>query len=405
MIPDINCSHISEMDFFYEKKSISCLSSSSGGLYIHVPYCRKKCIYCDFYSVGEKIASWSAFVDALIAELSARIIEMPRHLATVYIGGGTPSLMPSDEFLRLCGALRQFTHDVREFTIEVNPDDVDVEKLETWKRGGVSRLSMGIQSLDDSLLAKLGRRHTAKAARSAFLLARQYFHNISVDLIFGLPGQTLDMWKADLDRVIDWRPEHISAYSLMYEVGTALTLLRDRGDIQESSEDLTEDMFNMLVSTLRNAGYDHYEISNFALPGFRSIHNSSYWRQIPYLGLGPAAHSYDGKSLRSANKADVRAYIRHWTDSPGSAMPDGMTIREHLSLDELKEEFIMTSLRTREGISAGSFSNTFGIDAWHALLNKSKQWIADGVLLYGNGHLALSERALLISDTIIVDLL
>lgn len=393
------------MDFFNEKKSISYLSASSGGLYIHVPFCRRKCIYCDFYSVGEKIASWSDYVDALIAELSSRSDEIPGFVQTVYMGGGTPSLIPSEDFLRLCAALRPFMASVREFTIEVNPDDVNVEKLETWKRGGVSRISMGIQSFDDSMLSRLGRRHSAATARRAFAMAHEIFPNVSVDLIYGLPGQSADMWKSDLEIALTMRPEHISAYSLMYESGTALTLLRDRGDLHESPESLTEDMFGMLVATLRGAGYEHYEISNFALPGFRSIHNSSYWRQIPYIGLGPSAHSYDGKRLRSANRADVRAYIAYWTgDMRGADIDCNLVEREYLSSDELMEEFIMTALRTCEGISIDGFTQAFGDEACRQMLDKGKKWMKEGALVLQNGYLALAENSLLISDAIILDL-
>lgn len=393
------------MDFFNEKRSISYLSSVSGGIYIHVPFCRKKCIYCDFYSVGDRIAPWSDFVDALIAELHARSGEIPGTVHTVYIGGGTPSLMPPSEFLRLITALKPFMASVREFTLEVNPDDVNAGILETWKRGGVSRISMGIQSFDDSILSLLGRRHSAAGARRAFAMAHEFFPNVSVDLIYGLPGQSVEMWKTDLDMAVAMRPEHISAYSLMYESGTALTLLRDRGDLQESPESLTEEMFGMLVDTLRDAGYEHYEISNFALPGFRSIHNSSYWRQIPYIGLGPSAHSYDGNKMRSAGRADVRAYIAYWKGGMLEAGPDcNMLEREYLSEEELMEEYIMTALRTCEGISIEGFTRSFGSEACRQMLVKGRRWIEDGALVLHDGHLALAENALLISDAVILDL-
>ncbi|MDE6022867.1 MAG: radical SAM family heme chaperone HemW [Muribaculaceae bacterium] len=279
--------------------------SSGAGLYIHIAYCRKKCLYCDFFSAGERIADWHRYTDALIAELNERIEEMTCPLQTIYVGGGTPSLIPEDDFNRLIDALRPFAGNVVEFTIEVNPDDVCQEKLELWKRGGVNRISIGIQSFDNQLLSIVGRQHDAKTANDAYNLARQYFDNISIDLMFGLPGQTVKMWENDVEEAIRLKPKHISAYSLMYEPGTALTALRDKGRLEEIPEEESESMFRILIEKLRNAGYDHYEISNFALPGFRSRHNSSYWLQIPYVGIGPSAHSYDGINSRRSNKSDL----------------------------------------------------------------------------------------------------
>lgn len=377
------------------------LSIGEGGLYIHIAFCRKKCIYCDFYSIGERKADWHGYVDALIEELHCRIAELPSPLCTVYIGGGTPSLMPSDEFLRLCDAIAPYARNVVEFTLEVNPDDVTPEKLNVWKRGGVNRLSMGVQSFNDDILESIRRRHNAEAAVEAYYMSKRIFSNVSIDLIFGIPGQTPEMWKDDIKKAVSMKPEHISAYSLMYEPGTALTLLRDRGEVTEAPEDVSENMMKILIQELNDCGYDHYEISNFALPGFRSRHNSSYWQGKPYLGLGPSAHSYDGNRCRRANKADLDSYIRCWSHHVSS---DGLIIREYLSDEELLEEYIMTRLRTKEGINLEDFRRRFGESEYKILRSKSENFLKDGMLKLDNGHLYISESSILISDSIIIAL-
>ena len=186
------------MNLGEKESSLKILTPERGGLYVHVAYCRRKCIYCDFFSAGERIADWHRYVDALSAEFKKRISEVAYPLRTVYFGGGTPSLMPCEEFVRLCNVLKPYIADVEEFTVEVNPDDVNDVKLDTWRKAGVNRLSIGIQSLDDKVLSSLGRLHNASTARKAYAMSRRYFRNISIDLIFGLPGQSEEMWIRDL---------------------------------------------------------------------------------------------------------------------------------------------------------------------------------------------------------------
>lgn len=377
------------------------LYSCECGLYIHIAFCRKKCIYCDFYSVGDRKADWHGYVDSLIAELNHKRGQLPHKLRTIYIGGGTPSLVPPDEFKRLSVALRPYLSDVEEFTLEVNPDDVSQDLIALWKEAGVNRLSMGIQSFDDRMLAAINRRHSAAGALDAYGMCREAFDNISIDLIYGLPGQTMEMWRRDVEKAISLRPSHISAYSLMYEPGTALTLLRDRGAVEEVEEAAEEEMMRFLVDSLRNAGYEHYEISNFALPGCRSIHNSSYWHQVPYLGLGPSAHSYDGRRVRSANVADIKGYIRYWK---GEDHAVAVSTEECLSDTELREEYVMTRLRTREGIDMADFRKRFGLKEYNRLLENSRMYLAEGNLILSDGFMSLSEEAIFISDTVILDL-
>ena len=382
------------------------VATEGGGLYIHIAYCRKKCIYCDFFSAGDRIADWHGYVDAICSEFIERINEMACPLRTIYIGGGTPSLMPAEEFFRLCDFLCSHISNVEEFTIEVNPDDVDEIKLDVWKRAGVNRLSIGIQSFDDNVLSALGRRHDSSTARKAYALARRFFSNISIDLMFGLPGQTIEMWTHDLKEAISMTPEHISAYSLMFEEGTAMTLMRDAGRLEEVSEDVSEKMFLILIKELQKAGYDHYEISNFALPGFRSKHNSSYWLQKPYLGLGPSAHSYDGKRTRQANRSDIRGYIEYWnSDCIGKKSIGKSCDFEKLSDEELIEEYVMTRMRTREGIPIEDYMNRFGEAAYISLMRNCKPLQEKGLLLIDSNSISLHESSILLSDSIILELL
>lgn len=375
------------------------------GLYVHVAYCRRKCIYCDFFSAGEKIADWTRYVDSLCAEWNQRKNEMAYPLRTIYVGGGTPSLMPVEDFERLTDALSPYKEGVIEFTVEANPDDICTQKLEAWKRRGVNRLSIGIQSLDDSVLSRLGRRHDSACARDAYALARKFFDNISVDLIFGLPGQSMDMWISDIREVIAMRPEHISAYSLMYEEGTALTALRDNGRIVEAPEEVSEMMFKALIDMLGNAGYEHYETSNFALPGYRSRHNSSYWLQSPYIGLGPSAHSYDGFRTRRANRADLRAYIDYWTGHSGRCKSlESISETEILNETELIEEYVMTRLRMNEGIPLEDFRERFGEDRKSVLVSRCLDLCGKGLLALDNaGYISIPETSIMMSDAIILD--
>lgn len=389
-----------------ERLADSGMKHHDGGLYVHVAYCRSKCIYCDFFSAGDRIADWRKYVDALCSEFRYRIEELAWPLRTIYFGGGTPSLLPEREFMRLCAFLKPFMETVEEFTIEVNPDDVSEDMLAVWKRGGVTRLSMGIQSFDDSVLRAIGRRHDGHTAVQAYRMARNVFDNISIDLMFGLPGQTLDMWRNDIHLALELRPEHISAYSLMYEEGTALTLLRDSGRLEEAPEELSEMMFRMLIEELSEAGYDHYEISNFALPGFRSRHNSSYWLQKPYIGLGPSAQSYDGDSVRKGNSADLRGYIRHWTsgNEDDGCSEEYLMETEHLTVGELKEEYVLTRMRMREGIPLRDFFDRFGEEACSTLIKNARSLAENGMVSLSDSNISLTENAILLSDAVILAL-
>lgn len=375
------------------------------GLYIHIPFCKKRCLYCDFYTTGLVSSLGNRYVDALKEELKKRKNEIFSPVSTLYIGGGTPSLLEAEKINEIVAAVRDtFGPDmliIEEATIEVNPEDVTEEKAASWKKAGLNRVSIGIQSFIDEELEAIGRRHNAMTAINAYSTLRKYFSNISIDLIFGLPGQTVETWNRSIDIALGLHPQHISAYSLMYEERTAITALRDSNRLQEAPETDSESMFMALTTRLRDSGYNHYEISNYALPGFESVHNSSYWKQNPYLGLGSGAHSYDGDRVRIANPADIKRYISHFL----YRQTENFCQKETLSDIELEEETILTRMRCREGLDLDIYGRRFGADAVSRIKRHGARWINEGKLILNDKWLSFSEKGLLISDSIIVDLL
>ncbi|MDE6230662.1 MAG: radical SAM family heme chaperone HemW [Muribaculaceae bacterium] len=381
------------------------------GYYLHVPFCRHKCLYCDFFTAGHRLADWDSFTRAAIGEMAARLPifneESDRASAgkesTIYFGGGSPSLLPPEHFRALADCfLNAARSELREFTVEVNPEDVTEESAALWKSAGATRISMGIQSLVDSELKSIGRRHTADRALRAFEILRKEFSNISVDLIFGLPGQTEKTLSQTLEGFISLRPEHVSAYSLMYEERTALTALRDSGRIEPVEETSSLRMFEMISGKLAEEGYQQYELSNYSLPGKESIHNSSYWKRTPYLGIGPSAHSYNGTNRRRANRPDLFAYLRQgWSPE--------MVEEEILDSDQLREEMIMTGLRMREGIDLVEFEIKFGKRAMETLIKEATPFMSDKfpegpAAMLAEGHLSLTRRGIMIADEIIAAL-
>lgn len=371
------------------------------GIYIHIPFCAKKCIYCDFYSLGARNAPWEAYTSALLSELKSRLGELRgESIDTLYIGGGTPSLIPPREFRRLAGALRELAPNAAEFTVEVNPDDVTPALVEMYRAEGVNRVSMGVQSLEDGELRAIGRRHTAARALEAYGLLRA-LGNVSVDLIFGLPGQTPESWERTVRRVAELRPEHVSAYSLMWEEGTALSVMRRQGRVKEAPEGWSLRMYSMLSDALAEAGYVHYEISNYALPGRESRHNSSYWAGVPYLGLGAGAHSYDGLSTRRSNPCDAGAYTAFHADGAHGTF----FVTEELSREELREEYVMTRLRTARGIDLAEYARLYGEGESDAILRHASRHLRAGHLAKQGNRLSLSPDAVMLLDSVTVDLL
>ena len=357
-------------------------------VYLHVPFCRSFCTYCDFYSEiacrGRDAQSFETYAQALCAEASRRQDEIAatRDLNTLYIGGGTPSVLPPSLLRRMLASLmtggvppEPFT----EFTIEVNPEDI-VEKGPGYVREllalGVNRVSMGVQSLDDGILRWMNRRHDAARARQAFAILRDAgVRNISVDLIFGISQLPEAVFAETLREVLAWRPEHVSAYQLSIEGGSALAELVRKGRYSEAPQEQCSAQYRQLCDALRAAGYVHYEISNWALPGREAVHNSAYWSRHPYVGLGPAAHSFHD-------------HVRSWNAYDGH--PAGS---ETLSEEEEREEEIMLGLRTARGVADGR------IDA-----AKAAAALSDGRLERAGDRLRIPEDRWFVSDDIIADL-
>ena len=366
-------------------------------LYIHVPFCQSRCIYCDFYSttLGRDICL--EYVRAVAREMSLRKQNLKdSRIHTVYLGGGTPSMLPAVALRELFDAIdRNFLLEMEaEVTIEANPDDVTKEWLRGVSETPVNRISMGAQTFNDNLLSFLGRRHNASQTAEAVRLCRGTgFQNISIDLIYGLPGQTMDDWKNDVEKALALGITHLSAYALSYEEGTRLDAMLKDGLVEEVDEELSRRMYDHLMSATAAAGFLHYEISNFALPGYHSRHNSIYWQGMPYLGLGAGAHSYDGIRCRRANLPDIKAYIAAKGDAPHET--------EELNDDELYNEFILTRLRTSSGIPLEELSPT---DRQYCLSLASPH-LKHQLLHIEDNHLRLSKEGIFTSNDIISDLM
>ena len=309
-------------------------------IYIHVPFCKSFCTYCDFYSEIPEGDLFESYTRQVCAEIRRRAAEMDDELKTLYFGGGTPSVLPLTHLTRILLALEQCGHGgpFTEFTLEANPEDI-VEKglpyLESLRQLGVNRMSLGIQSFDDELLRWMNRRHSAQGARDAFRLVRQAgFENVSIDLIFGLSNLSDEVWEKTIDEALSLNPEHISCYQLTVEGDNVLATRLENGEYEEAPEELCRRQYDTLCVKAARAGYNHYEISNFAKPGFEAVHNGGYWARRPYVGLGPSAHSFSGRG-------------RSWNDA---ALDDYRSTSEALSPEDEKVETLMLALRTAKGI-------------------------------------------------------
>ncbi len=373
------------------------------GVYVHIPFCASRCSYCDFFSTLRLDEVGHDYVEALIAEARLRKAELNgKPVKTLYMGGGTPSQLPLPLLARLIDGLKATLdlNAVEEFTLEANPDDVTPEWCAAVRALGVNRVSMGVQSFQDAVLRLVGRRHTARQAIDAVASLRHAgIDNISIDLIYGLPGQTLETWAESVRQAVDLRPQHISAYGLTYEPGTRLWQQRECGEVVEASEDQYLDMYRILVGMLQVAGYEHYEISNFALPGYRSRHNSSYWNETPYLGLGAAAHSYDG-TMRRSNPADLCGYIRRITSGQPACQV------EDLAWWERYDERVMLGLRTADGVDAHRLRSDFGDKAWAHFVSEARRHIdAGNMICTDDGRYILTSEGIVLSDSVMRDLM
>ena len=335
-------------------------------------------------------------VSAMLCELEEqRDFLNDKHIDTIYFGGGTPSLLDAEQLGELMHKASELfdCSRVKEITVEANPDDITSEYALALREIGVNRISLGVQSFNDEELRFMNRRHDAATAQRAVKVLRQAgFDNITLDLIFGVDGFGEDVLRHSVQRVIDLGVQHVSAYHLTIEPSTAFGRRLARGQMREVSESCSEREYALIEQMLCEAGYDHYEVSNYALPGRRSCHNSSYWRGVEYLGIGPGAHSFNGKE-------------RHWIEqSLGGYVEHREYEREQLSEQDFKNEVVMTSLRCVEGIDLAGFKFRFGQEALSGLLSAAERWILSGDLVEGEGRLRIPTSRFLISDAVIESL-
>ena len=371
------------------------------GIYIHIPFCKRRCIYCDFFSTTQNEKK-PAYVHALCQELDMRKNYLEgEDIETIYLGGGTPSQLTQEELEKIFSSLYNIykVKENAEITLEANPDDLTPEYIHMLRTLPINRISMGIQTFQEETLKLLHRRHTAQQVIEAVKHCREAsFQNISIDLMYGLPGETLETWKEDLQQAIALHPEHISAYHLIYEEGTALWKLREQKQVEEADEDLSVTLFKTLIEELTHAGYEHYEISNFCLPGLHSRHNSSYWTGKKYLGCGPSAHSFNGTS-RQWNVASLDKYIQ-------SIQQGELDYEiEELDIYTRYNDFVITTIRTHWGMSLSHLRSTYGENLYQYCLRMAKPHLEQGVLEIKEDTLKLTKEGIFISDGIMSDLL
>ena len=365
------------------------------GIYIHIPFCKQACYYCNFHFTTS-IRRKNELVAALLSEINlGKDYLQGEHIETIYFGGGTPSLLSIED----CQFLIEKIHydfnvvDHPEVTIEVNPDDIWDEKLRGWKEVGMNRLSVGIQSFFQEDLEWMNRAHTAEQAIGHLQLALKYFGNISIDLIYGTPLLTNEKWKQNVDRAVAYGIPHLSCYALTVETKTPLHKMIREQRTEDINPDKQSEQFLLLMQWMEKAKYEHYEISNFSKPGFRSKHNSSYWQGKKYIGIGPSAHSFDGKS-RQWNVSNNAIYI--------DSMNKGIIPfkKEILTPSQQLNEYIMTSLRTREGLDLNRLGKVINYD----LRIMGKKFIDRGLMVEEQNHLKLTKEGKLLADGIAAEL-
>lgn len=370
------------------------------GIYIHIPFCKSRCIYCGFYSTT-LLDLRKKYINAICREMELRKNYIREPFSTIYLGGGTPSLLDEAELTKLFLYINN-VYDVdrnAEITMECNPDDITPKFTNMLSRLPINRVSMGAQTFADSRLRLLHRRHNSDEVKHAVKLLRESgIKNISIDLMFGFPDESLSQWKEDISAALALNVEHISAYSLMYEEDTPLWKMLDTGKVKEIDEELSLTMFKELVCQLTDAGYEHYEISNFARPGYRSRHNSSYWHQVPYIGLGAAAHSFDLNS-RQWNVADLKLYIEEINNG---IIP---MEREELDNDTTFNDIITTALRTSDGIDLNAMETRLGKRYRNTLISAAGKHLEQGLLEIRHDRLRLTSEGIFISDMVMSDLM
>jgi oxygen-independent coproporphyrinogen-3 oxidase len=375
------------------------------GIYIHIPFCKQACYYCNFH-FSTSLNLKDEMITALIKEIKLSSFSLLNDksekeiIETIYFGGGTPSLLTNDNIKDLLDAIKNnyAISEEAEITIEANPDDISKEKLSGWKAAGINRLSIGIQSFKEKDLQWMNRVHNATQAFESILLAKNAgYNNFSVDLIYGTPGLTDEEWKMNVEQVINAGAPHIACYALTVEPNTALQKMISLKKKVDIDTDQQARQFLLLMKWLKEAGYEHYEISNFAKPGYRSRHNSSYWQGKKYMGIGPSAHSYDGKSRRW-NIANNALYIQSIKNNIIPFEEEKLTDAERLN------EYIMTSLRTIEGLDLKIIENNFSIKERKRIEDSVVDYINKKMIVYNNEKLLLTEEGKLFADGIAADL-
>lgn len=369
------------------------------GIYIHIPYCKQKCNYCDFH-FSTNTTSVQQMTDAICKELDLKASYLNNEtIKTIYFGGGTPSFIPNDDFLKITKKIKSLYQidDHVEFTIECNPDDLTDDKLKFYHSIGINRLSVGIQSFDEDQLVFMNRAHTAHEAENSILLAQQNgFNNITIDLIYGLPQTDEQYWKRQIEKALALNINHISAYCLTIEPKTVFGNWHEKGKLQQADDDKSNAEFNILIETLKNNGFEQYEISNFAKDGYISIHNSAYWLGEKYIGVGPSAHSFNGQS-RQWNVANNFKYIKSLTNHT-----DYFEV-ETLSINNQFNEHILTRLRTKWGVNLNELNN-ISPEHLKSIQNTLNGFINNGNLKKNNQIITLTEKGKHLADYITSEL-
>lgn len=369
-------------------------------IYVHIPFCKTRCIYCDFFSTT-LLGLREQYVDAVCKEIEQTDKYLDGdQIHSIYFGGGTPSQLTPTQIGRILETIQTY-HPIDpncETTIELNPDDVTGDYVSKLRLLPINRISLGIQSFHDSILQFIHRRHSSQQAiNTVRLLQDNGFNNISVDLMFGFPDETFENWKEDIEQALQLNIQHISAYSLMYEEGTELYRMLMSQQIHEIDEELSRNMYQILMERLSDAGFDHYEISNFAKPNYYSRHNSSYWNNTKYLGIGAGAHSYNRIS-RQSNISDLKAYI------DGINLGKPKREKETLTVEQRYNETVMTRLRTSKGLNTDEIKELFGNEYYHHLMTAATPYYNLGLLKNNDGNLSLTQKGIYISNDIISSL-
>ena len=368
------------------------------GIYIHIPFCKQACHYCDFH-FSTSMKKKDNMILALAKEIQLRKNEISEEVETIYFGGGTPSVLTNAEIEFLINEVYanfEVTENP-EITLEANPDDLSEERIIALSKSPINRLSIGIQSFFEADLKMMNRAHNSDEAKKSLEIATKYFDNISVDLIYGIPGLTNEMWKQNIETALSFGVPHISSYALTVETKTALNKLIQAGVIAAPKDEVAQEHFEILVKTLTDKGFIHYELSNFGKPNYFSQNNSSYWLGKKYLGIGPSAHSFDGKS-RSWNIANNSLYIKSISEDK---LPHEVEI---LTLQDRYNEYVMTGLRTIWGVSLERIEKEFGEDFLNYLLKQADKFISDGLLSIDERILTATQKGKFLVDGIASDL-